>query len=389
MHAQVPALSVRSLARLSLAFVSFALFAARPALARIVWEGGFEDGTRSEWGRYHAVPSTPPRINVIARPAGDAPRGAGSLAARVEVRTGDDARKLDPTTGKVIGGNDYNERAELQVPNDALGHAWLRDGDDVWMSWQTMFPSDRWWGLDPKGGGTIFWQIHHVRLSDDSYDGSPPLMFVADNNELRVSQCASFPCAASLVRHREKLRRDHWYTFVVHAKHSTRAADGRLEVWIDGVRQVNLETPLLFGANFGNYVMAGQYRRPGTARTGVLYMDDFVMGTAREDVFPPPPPPPPPPAPIVEGSPLVVGGSGGDGADDGGAPAPEDGDAEPTEAPAEPGLAPGELVSAPAAGGCSSAGPPLAFALGALALGVARRRRRPADEVPPASASLD
>lgn len=273
-----------------------------PAQAKVLWRGSFENGTRSEFSRYHAVESTPPRINVIQKPVADGLNVQGTKAARVEVRKGDNGRKLDPTTGKKIGDNVYNERAELAIPTRLFDHEYLREGDDVWMSWQAMFPSDKWWGRDPKGGGTIVYQIHHVRVSNDTYDGSPPLMLTADNERLHFIQCLAFKCPNTVTRYSAPIVFDHWYTFTLHAKHSANESKGLLEFWVDGERVVNTKAALLFGSDFGNYMLTGQYRRPNTERDSVFYIDNYVIGTTREDVMPPvtpPPPPPPPPEPPV------------------------------------------------------------------------------------------
>lgn len=254
--------------------------------AEVVWRGHFEDGTLAEFARYHAVEAHPPRINVEPKPVADGLNTTGEFAARVEVRTGDDARKLSPENGQQIGSNDYNERAEINVPTDVLGHTYFREGDDVWISWQAMFPSDGWWGLDPKGGGTIFFQIHHVRTSNESYDGSPPLMFTADNDTLRVVQCLAYLCPQSATHYSEPIAFDHWYTFVLRAKHSSDPANGKLELWIDGQQVLDEQAALLFGDDFGNYILTGQYRRPNTAHDSVLFIDNYVIGTTREDVMP-------------------------------------------------------------------------------------------------------
>lgn len=265
------------------------------ASARVLWRGGFEDGTRAEFGRYHAVPANPPRISVVEKPVADGLNVVGEKAARVEVRTGDDARKLDPVTGALIGSNDYNERAELLPPYGMLGHEFFREGDDLWFSWNAMFPTNGWWGTDLKGGGTIFWQLHHVKLSNDTYAGSPPLMFQADNETLYVTQCLAYLCAETRRHYAGPLRRDHWYQFVLHIRNSADPAKGQLELWIDGSKKIDARVALLFGADFANYVATGQYRRPGTPRTGVLYADNYVVGTTQADVTPEPPPPSPPP----------------------------------------------------------------------------------------------
>lgn len=257
------------------------------ASATVLWRGGFENGHRGEFGRYHAVESNPPRISVVEKPTADGLNRTGSLAARVEVRTGDDARKLDPVSGKQIGSNDYNERAELQISSDKLvGTDFIREGDDLWISWQSMFPKNEWWGQDPKGDGTVFFQIHHVNVKSNTYSGSPPLLFTADNDKIYVTQCLAYLCPEKAIRHSEPLKYDHWYTFTLHTKHSSNPKDGVLELWIDGEKKIDLRTALLFGSDFGNYILTGQYRRPGTARTGVMYADNYVIGTTQADVMP-------------------------------------------------------------------------------------------------------
>ena len=342
---------------------------ASTAAATVLWRGGFENGTRSEFARYHAVESDPPRIDVVQKPVADGWNTEGDLAAKVLLRTGDDARKLDPTTGSQVGSHDYNERTELNIPTDVMGHTYFREGDDVWISWQAMFPSEGWWGVDPSGDGTVFFQIHHVKIPED-YSGSPPLMMTADNDTIRLVQCLAFLCPEDTTRLAEPLVYDHWYTFVMHTKHSSDPSEGVLQLWIDGELKVDERTALLFGSDFGNYLLTGQYRRPGTERDATYFIDNYKIATTREEVLPPPPTTPEPteptdPEPTEPTEPST--------------PSDPAAPTEPTEPsnpsdPLVPGDGSGTPVFANRQGGCAHAGKALLMLLGLVGLFRARRR---------------
>jgi hypothetical protein len=253
----------------------------------VLFRGDFERGDRSPFERYHAVPSTPPRIEVVSKPVADGLNTQGRLAARIEVRPGDNGRMLDPVTGRQVGSHAYRERAELAQVSPFPGRTYVREGDELWLGWQTMFPRNQWNGVDRRGGGTIFLQYHHVDLRANSFNGSPPLMFFANRDSISVTQCERYMCPESSIvtRHREPLRYDHWYTFVVHMIHSSDPRKGLLEVWVDGEKRVSVRTALLFGPNFANYMLTGQYRRPNSPATSVMYADNYVVATTEAEVL--------------------------------------------------------------------------------------------------------
>lgn len=257
------------------------------ASAEVLFHADFENNTRAPFERYHAVQANPPRIDLVPTPAGNGRNRMGEMSARIEVRPGDDARLLDVHTGRQIGNNVYRERSELALVSPIPGQTFIREGDDIWLGWQAMFPSNLWSGVDRTGDGSIFLQFHHVDVANDAYNGSPPLMFIADDENLEVVQCTRYLCPSDskVTRLREKLKYDHWYTFVVHMIHSRDPNKGLLEVWIDGEKRFSVKTNLLFGSNFANYLLTGNYRRPNSPRTSVMYADNYVMATTEAEVL--------------------------------------------------------------------------------------------------------
>ncbi|MFL5415759.1 MAG: heparin lyase I family protein, partial [Myxococcales bacterium] len=198
-----------------------------------------------------------------------------------------------------------------------------------------------------------------------------------------------------------ELQRGHWHDFVMHAKWSSDAKIGFLEIWIDGVNVLPKHMASNKYPGMKNYLLIGLYRNAhigdpnllypdgthvyGTDGTpGVAYVDGFIMGRTQESVMPPVPEP-------VASTPTT-------------SPSPSDGspppaDGAPTTTPdpttSAPASTPAPTTTAPAStpepagtpatakagigfpqGGCSSGGfQSIWLALPLLGLFALRRRR--------------
>jgi MYXO-CTERM domain-containing protein len=277
-----------------------------------------------------------------------------------------------------------------------------------------LYPAD-WVGRYPKwdqlsdptafshGGSMVEWH-HDANGAVES--GSAPLYLGANDKNLTmclVDQATS-TCRQEIAL--APLQRGHWHDYVLHAKWSSNAKVGFLEIWIDGVNVLPKEMVANKYPGMRNYLVVGLYRNgrigdpslryPNGTRVysdndgtpGVAYLDGFIAGKTQQSVLnelpwgppapapqpdagtPPDPPPAadagtPQPAPTPAPDPVPVADA------DAGTP-----DVSPTPPPAtQPVTVSG--LGYPGGGGCSTTGAqPLWLALPLLGLLLRRRRGR-------------
>ncbi len=212
---------------------------------REIFRGDFETGSLGQWNGLQRVATD--RISVVGSPARD-----GRYAARFEVRDGDNP----------IG---YGDRAELQ---SSTGES---EGDERWYSWSTMFAADF-----PRSSA---WQV--VSQWHANADGSPPLAFYAENDDLvlTANRMAGPGSPLGAVRlWRGPLRRGTWNDIRMHVKWSGSDSVGFVELWIDGVPQklddgTTRRAVRTLYPGVGAYFKQGLYRQSGVGGTGVLFHD--------------------------------------------------------------------------------------------------------------------
>jgi MYXO-CTERM domain-containing protein len=342
---------------------STAARAAQPAYTAnpdVLWMGNFEDGATSLSGhcsegqngfcREQSVRAE--QIQVVQDPVNE-----GRYAARFEVKYGD-----------VMSG--YSDERALLTPPSTL---WEDEGSERWYRWQVLWPED-YTGDYPKwdelgtpssrspGGWVVEW--HHDG-NGAVETGSAPLYFGANNTNIKmclVDQATS-TCREDV--NLAPLQRGHWHDFVMHAKWSSDASVGFLEIWIDGKNVLPKHMAANKYPGMRNYMEAGLYRNghigdPGlrnpdgsfvygnNGAPGVVYLDGFIVGRTRESVLDSQTPA----APGTSSAPSTGGGSG-------------------SVAPSQSGAG-----FSQGGGGCSSSGLQQAwFALPLLGLFALRRRR--------------
>jgi Polysaccharide lyase len=263
----------------------------------VVWKGDFEGGASSFTGHCSAGDDQWCKTQMI-RPqqiqAFPDPVAQGQTAARIEVKYGD-----------VFNG--YSDSRSLLTGPPQL---WEDEGSERWYRWQTLWPQD-WVGSYPKwdelsnpaarshGGSIVVW---HHDANGSVETGSAPLYIWGDdaNIVLCLVNQATSTCREKI--NLAPLQRSHWHDFVVHAKWSSSASVGFLEIWIDGVNVL----PLHFAANkypgMRNYLIVGLYRNgrigdpnlrwpDGTpvyganGEPGVAYLDGFIIGKTQAAVL--------------------------------------------------------------------------------------------------------
>lgn len=352
----------------------------------VIWTGGFESGISSltghcssgqnEWCATQTIRSQ--QVQVLSDPVAQ-----GSTAARFEVKYGD-----------VFNG--YSDSRTLITGPSTL---WEDEGSDRWYRWQALWPND-WVGSYPKwdqlsnpnarsGAGSIV-EWHHDANGGVEH-GSAPIYIGADDTDINICivDQATSACRESIKL--APLQRSHWHDFIVHAKWSSSASTGFLEIWIDGANVL----PKHFAANkypgMRNYLVVGLYRNGrigdpslrwpnGTpvygnnGAPGVVYLDGFIVGKTQASVLVSRPWGTPPtadagtPAPPDAGTPTPP---------DAGTPATDAGTSQAAPVTAPDGGTSVDLAVIGSPGGCRSVGAQLAWvALPLLLVGGLRRRSK-------------
>lgn len=354
---------------------------AQAADPNVIWKGDFEAGPSSLTGHCNAGDDqwcTTQTIRAQQLQVMPDPVAQGQAALRVEVKYGD-----------IFNG--YSDSRSLLSGPPAL---WEDEGNERWYRWQALWPQD-WVGSYPKwdelsnpsarshGGSIVEW---HHDANGGVENGSAPLYIWGDdaNIVLCLVNQATSTCREQI--NLARLQRSHWHDFIVHAKWSSNASVGFLEIWIDGVNVLPMHVASNKYPGMRNYLVVGLYRSGhigdpslrwpnGTpvygsnGEPGVVYLDGFIIGKTQASVLAERPWGTPA---VDAGVPPPVPDAGTPG--DGGAavlPRAPDLDAGTPPAP-KTGLA---GIGYPA--GCSSSGSPLALlAVPLLALAGWRRRRR-------------
>jgi Polysaccharide lyase len=216
-----------------------------PASAQILKRLDFETGSLRQWTSIQALPG---RISVVPSPVRQ-----GHFASKFTVKPGDHP---------VVGG----ERAEVMF--------WSREraGKTSWWRWSTYFPKS----FHPNPGAwNVFTQWHQtgdscvspVRFLVDNYASPPRLRLDIWSGRLNTSSCTPQYKHSWYLG---KLRRNHWYNFVVKFKWSGRRAHGYVKVSVNGRTRVHKHVATLY-RGMGVYVKQGFYRGPSSLTTTVYH----------------------------------------------------------------------------------------------------------------------
>jgi len=231
------------------------------AHAELRFVGDFETRSLSQWPLKQFCDRS--RATVYADRPGMPLVPQGSYALRLRVRTSDVA-PCTPTG---------DPRGQVASP-PILAH-----GTELWASFKIFFP-----GSFPRIEDWLLFQEDHGH----PWSGSPALGFGVRGGSLVLARGAKYGHDAIWSR---RLRRGHWYTFMVHKRYA-RNRRGWVELWLDGIRQRirgvhRFPTQTLHANTSGpNQFFLNNYRDGGMSccRRVVMFFDDARVGTLRSDV---------------------------------------------------------------------------------------------------------
>lgn len=244
-----------------------------PPAGTVLFNGDFETGNFSQWPlcQTHAYNGACSGMPADYSLGIEHPGFQGNSAARFEVRDGD----MPFCCG---------ERAQLVAPANET------EGQDLWYSWDvkvdTTFPTSPSW--------QVLMQWH------SNVDGSPPLNFVAEGNNLvlETRPRPGTPYTGITNVWTTPLDKGNWHAYQIHVKWSSNASVGFVELWKDGVRQTFTTTPSensngvcagtqtchirnIYPGDSGNRPMVTYYRDQGINGTGVVHHDGFRVATTQ------------------------------------------------------------------------------------------------------------
>lgn len=321
--------------------MALALSSTSAARATVLFRGDYETGDLSQWSRVDGLTSM---LTIVQNPVRQ-----GKYALRVELHQGQVSSS--------------GTRNELE-----LGSLPLTEGDERWIAWSTLFPTD----FPSNNTWQVFTQWHHSGCC-----GSPPLEMNVVGEQIGMTH------AGSLTLWTTPLVRGVWHDFVVHVKFSS--TSGFVELWYDGKKALDQTAVQTLNPGEFDYMKQGLYWNASITSVGVLYHDGTIMGTGLADVAPQLEPgfaPPDAGTPVPDAGPVADAGSPPDaGVDPSPAPPPAPVPPAPiASVPPDAGSIPvaKTAVGFPMGGGCSSKGGGSigAFALLGIALVALRKRRR-------------
>jgi hypothetical protein len=235
--------------------------------------GGYETGNFSQWWLHQWSINPDPAQNYTVRNVGNStaeivtsPVAQGRYAARFQVF---------PSTG-----TSRSDRSEIVASQAESGGY---PGQTWWYGWWTYFPgpSQDWWH---RGGD---WN----NITQFSSTDNVPSQMVIGIDAVRIRSPLIYAAGMPLARKRilAKLRYDHWYHFLVHARWST-GSNGYVEMWLDGRKVV----PRIYGATLrsqnapptsdftspGMYLSQGIYRGAYRSTNTVIH-DGFRRAGSR------------------------------------------------------------------------------------------------------------
>lgn len=138
--------------------------------------------------------------------------------------------------------------------NELTSRATFAPGRDLWNSFSFLLePGDP--TLDGKSNNLGQWHA--------GFSASPPLSInLYRNNQIHIITQND---TGMQIRKVMPIERGRWYHLVIHVRFNTQSA-ARLEVWLDGVKQVDLSNVVIgYAQSTGNYWKFGIYRKSQTA----------------------------------------------------------------------------------------------------------------------------
>lgn len=181
--------------------------------------------------------------------------------------------------------SDGTPRAELySIPKRPDGQPdYIEAGDEIWVGGSIDFSK-----VPPSTSDC--WHILHQFKQRGA--GSPFLSFEISGSGDRLRFKRNAPPAQDYWWAQAGSFRTGWFDFVYHAKVATSAADGWVELWVNGQRQTltngqtRMPAQLADPADPRSYPKIGYYRSSSCSSNGSVYHNGFRIGTSYAEVAP-------------------------------------------------------------------------------------------------------
>lgn len=234
-----------------------ALLAAVPARAAVLWQGDFETGDVSQWDTSTAL-ETNGRKNLVF--------------VMDSVADGKQAAKITLMDDIIF--QPY-EQSRVEVKHNGLH---TQNGEESYFAWSFMVPADAeirsnigYWESTPTSKNTMTFYI------EPGDSGGTDVVF--GTGDLGQTE-----------RWRTKLALNVWHRMAIHNHWSQSEADGRVDVWYDGVQVVTNAVAVKRDSNKLFFQM-GLHRSDPSPPIQVIYIDAALEADSQADILAPLPDP--------------------------------------------------------------------------------------------------
>jgi hypothetical protein len=238
---------------LSAALFAVCLLGAIPARGTLLWKGDFETSDLSQWDSSTLI-KTGERDNLVLQ---------GELVAE-----GNKAAKITLRDDVIF--EPYNQ-SRVEVKHVGLH---TKNGEDSYFAWSFMVPKDAeirsnigYWESTPSFKNTMTFFI------EPAAGGGTNLKFGTGN-------------LGETVRFTVKLALNQWHRVALHNHWSQSQADGKVDVWYDGVQVVTGATATKYNAD-GLFFQMGLHRSDPSPPVQDIYLDAAVETDSQEELLAP------------------------------------------------------------------------------------------------------
>lgn len=243
---------------------------AASASAEVLWRADTKADSLGAWDGYqsaapHGETFSRERLATVSSPVA----GEHGRVIRITLSPGDIAYNPRKSPPYAMG----NRSELIHLPR-------IGEGEERWYRWRVYFPKD-FAVTDGKKGGAVFAQWHHWSMTGE--DGSPPLLFVARTDDIRLVSVPEVNSQEAVTLAKLPQEKGRWRDFVFHVRFSGDPKKALTELWVDRTRVETKQVATLF-PGYDAYLKMGLYRRPTAKETNVIYLEGIVEATQRSDV---------------------------------------------------------------------------------------------------------
>jgi len=252
---------------------------------------GYDSGSRNtgwEWGSAQYQSSTPDRLTTINKNSiqPPSPDPNGMNAAKMTIKHGDvytDPAGHTSARAEVVLTNKLPDR-----PNDPNRNL-FREGDDIWLHWYTLFPTNAYPTSSDKNLWQVWTQWHQSDASTACCTPTMEFNVLGSNLALRVlghiwdaQNCFTVATGQCGYKWVAPIQKGSWYEILLHVKWSTQNNVGYMEMYVNHIpvsqNAMGKNHPFATLDSDGlAYLKQGLYRNPNIPFDQTIYHDGMQV----------------------------------------------------------------------------------------------------------------